>query len=443
MNAVVWGIGLYVFAQLIVGFLVSRYIRSEDDYLVAGRSLGYGLAIFTIFATWFGAETCIGAAGTIYEEGLSGGSADPFGYGLCLVLMGLVFAAPLWRRKLTTFGDLFRQQHGVVPGHDDDGGAEPDAAGPRREVGQQVERGGDLRAAGEVVLDDEDAVEAEPLRLDDAVDEPAVAMAVVGMGKAQPLGGFARAGRRAVSSNLGGRAAEQAELQAAFPSVVSRANSCILGYQAAVRRPNLPGRRAREYTGDSAFHESAFAERGSYMRFSLSLRPGSADPVSAKEIAEFSQLAEKLGYYAVYITDHYYITTPNLHSVGAAAVVAASTETVKIGFAAYQAPLRHPIAAAKELASLDILCNGRFICGLAAGSYEPEFKAFGIPFNRRGAMLEESVQAIKKLWTGDRVSFKGAFWSFENVTIHPKPIQKPHPPIWIATWTAVPRAART
>jgi probable F420-dependent oxidoreductase len=178
------------------------------------------------------------------------------------------------------------------------------------------------------------------------------------------------------------------------------------------------------------------------MRFSLSLRPGSADPVPAKEIAAFSELAEKLGYYAVYITDHYYITTPNLHSVGAAAVVAASTEKVKIGFAAYQAPLRHPIAAAKELASLDILCNGRFICGLAAGSYEPEFKAFGIPFNRRGAMLEESVQAIKKLWTGDRVSFKGEFWSFENVTIHPKPIQKPYPPIWIATWTAVPRAAR-
>ena len=178
------------------------------------------------------------------------------------------------------------------------------------------------------------------------------------------------------------------------------------------------------------------------MRFSLSLRPGSGDPVPAKDIARFSQLAESLGYYAVYITDHYYITTPNLHSVGAAAVVAAATEKIKIGFAAYQAPLRHPIAAAKELASLDILCNGRFIAGLAAGSYEPEFNAFGIPFKRRGAMLEESVQAIKKLWTGDRVSFKGAFWSFENVTIHPKPIQKPHPPIWIATWTAVPRAAR-
>ena len=178
------------------------------------------------------------------------------------------------------------------------------------------------------------------------------------------------------------------------------------------------------------------------MRFSLSLRPGTADPVPAKEIARFSELAESLGYHAVYITDHYYITTPNLHSVGAAAVVAASTEKIRIGFAAYQAPLRHPIAAAKELASLDILSNGRFVAGLAAGSYEPEFRALGIPFDRRGAMLEESVRAIKLLWTSDRISFEGAFWSFENVTIQPKPVQKPHPPIWIATWTAAPRAAR-
>jgi probable F420-dependent oxidoreductase len=178
------------------------------------------------------------------------------------------------------------------------------------------------------------------------------------------------------------------------------------------------------------------------MRFSLSLRPGSADPVPAKDIARFAALAEELGFHAVYIADHFIITTPNLHSVGAAAVVAGATERIKIGFAAYQAPLRHPIAVAKELGSLDILSGGRFVAGLAAGSYEPEFRALGIPFKRRGAMLEESVKAIKALWTGDHVSFKGEFWSFENVTVAPKPIQKPHPPIWIATWTAVPRAAR-
>ena len=96
--------------QLAIGVWIARRIRSESDYLLAGRSLGYGLATFSIFATWFGAETVIGAAGTTYEEGLSLSSAEPFGYGLCLILMGLIFAGPLWRRKLTTLADLFRQR---------------------------------------------------------------------------------------------------------------------------------------------------------------------------------------------------------------------------------------------------------------------------------------------------------------------------------------------
>lgn len=178
------------------------------------------------------------------------------------------------------------------------------------------------------------------------------------------------------------------------------------------------------------------------MRMSLSIRPMDGNPVPARDIARYADLAEELGYHAIYITDHFYITSPNLHSVGAAAVVAAVTDRIKIGFAAYQSPLRHPIAAAKELAGLDILSEGRLIAGLAAGSFEPEFVAFGLPFKRRGAMLEESIKAIKALWTEDKASFAGEFWSFDNVTISPKPIQKPHPPIWIATWTAVPRAAR-
>jgi Na+/proline symporter len=110
MNPTLIGVGAYIAAQLAIGFWVARRIRTEDDYLVAGRRLGYPLAIFTIFATWFGAETCIGAAGAIYEEGLSGGSADPFGYGLCLLFMGAVFAVPLWKRRLTTLADLFRQR---------------------------------------------------------------------------------------------------------------------------------------------------------------------------------------------------------------------------------------------------------------------------------------------------------------------------------------------
>lgn len=112
---VLYGIFAYVLLSLLIGIIVSRTIRTEDDYLVAGRSLGYTLSTFTIFATWFGAETCIGAAGAIYENGLSGGTADPFGYGLCLFVMGLVFAVPLWKLRLTTLADLFRHRfsHGV------------------------------------------------------------------------------------------------------------------------------------------------------------------------------------------------------------------------------------------------------------------------------------------------------------------------------------------
>ena len=97
----------YLAIQLGVGAWASRRVRSEDDYLVAGRRLGPGLATFSIFATWFGAETCIGAAGRAHARGLSSTSAEPFGYGLCLLAMGAVYAVPLWRRKLTTLADLF------------------------------------------------------------------------------------------------------------------------------------------------------------------------------------------------------------------------------------------------------------------------------------------------------------------------------------------------
>lgn len=112
MTPIKWGLTAYVAVQLAVGLWVSRRIVDEDDYLLAGRSLGYGLGIFTVFATWFGAETCIGSAGSIYSDGLAGGTADPFGYALCLMLMGAVFAIPLWRCRLTTLADLFRRRYG-------------------------------------------------------------------------------------------------------------------------------------------------------------------------------------------------------------------------------------------------------------------------------------------------------------------------------------------
>jgi Na+/proline symporter len=99
--------------QLGIGVWVSRRIATEDDYLVGGRRFGYTLTTFSVFATWFGAETVVGSAGEVHGSGLSITSAEPWGYGLCLVVMGLLIARPLWRRGLTTLADLYRQRFGV------------------------------------------------------------------------------------------------------------------------------------------------------------------------------------------------------------------------------------------------------------------------------------------------------------------------------------------
>jgi Na+/proline symporter len=107
-------IGAYLALQLAIGVWIARRIRNESDYLLAGRSLGYTFATFSIFATWFGSETVVGSAGNSFRDGVSLANAEPFGYGLGLVLMGFVFAGPLWRRRLTTLADLFRQRYSVT-----------------------------------------------------------------------------------------------------------------------------------------------------------------------------------------------------------------------------------------------------------------------------------------------------------------------------------------
>lgn len=113
MNITLASILAYLLLQFGIGVWASRRIRSESDYLVAGRQLGPALALFSIFATWFGAETVVGSAGNAYREGVSLASAEPFGYGLCLLLMAAVFAGPLWRRRLTTLADLYRERYSV------------------------------------------------------------------------------------------------------------------------------------------------------------------------------------------------------------------------------------------------------------------------------------------------------------------------------------------
>lgn len=101
---------VYVGLQLALGVWVSRRVASQQDYLLGGRTLGLGLCTASMFATWFGAETCIGAAGEVYEHGLKAVSADPFGYGFCLILFGLFIAGELRSRGYVTLADLFGER---------------------------------------------------------------------------------------------------------------------------------------------------------------------------------------------------------------------------------------------------------------------------------------------------------------------------------------------
>lgn len=114
MNMVFWGVAAYVALQFVIGIWVSRRVRTSTDFIIAGRTLGIGLVSFTIFASFFGAEAIVGTAGSVYEKGLSGAQVDPFGYTLAIVVVALLIAVPLWRRRIVTFADFFRSRFSPV-----------------------------------------------------------------------------------------------------------------------------------------------------------------------------------------------------------------------------------------------------------------------------------------------------------------------------------------
>ena len=95
------------------------------------------------------------------------------------------------------------------------------------------------------------------------------------------------------------------------------------------------------------------------------------------------------------------------------------------------APLYHPVLLAEEIATLDVVTEGRLVFGVGLGYRPEEFGYLDVPFRERAARLEESLQLMQQLWTEDEVDFHGRFWTLEGVKPHLKPVQKPHPPIWI------------
>ncbi|MFN3471380.1 MAG: sodium:solute symporter family protein [Aquificaceae bacterium] len=103
---------LYMVGTLLIGLLASTFVKSSKDYILAGRSLPLYMATFVAFATWFGSETVLGASSVMAKEGLIGVIEDPFGAALCLILIGLFFAKPLYRMNLLTMGDFYRVMYG-------------------------------------------------------------------------------------------------------------------------------------------------------------------------------------------------------------------------------------------------------------------------------------------------------------------------------------------
>ncbi len=95
------------------------------------------------------------------------------------------------------------------------------------------------------------------------------------------------------------------------------------------------------------------------------------------------------------------------------------------------APLYHPVMLAEELATLDVVTEGRLIFGAGIGYRPEEFDYLAIPFKERAPRMDEIIEVVKRLWTEDEVTHHGRFWHLEGVRPHLKPVQQPHPPIWI------------
>ena len=112
MNTLILWILAYLIISIGIGLYASRRVKTDTDYILAGRGLPLYIVIATTFATWFGSETVLGTSSTFLDEGLLGILADPFGAGLCLILVGLFFAKPLYDAGVRTLGDFYRQKYG-------------------------------------------------------------------------------------------------------------------------------------------------------------------------------------------------------------------------------------------------------------------------------------------------------------------------------------------
>ena len=165
-----------------------------------------------------------------------------------------------------------------------------------------------------------------------------------------------------------------------------------------------------------------------------------------REALEQVRRAEQLGFDSVWFTEHHF----SRHGIVPAsmtvlAYLAGVTTSIRLGTAVAVLPFHNPIQLAEEAATVDLLSDGRLEFGIGRGYQWGEFHRFQIPMDEASRRFEEALSVITKAWTAtEPFDHQGEFWTFKDMTVHPKPVQTPHPPIWVAASspTSMDRAAR-
>jgi alkanesulfonate monooxygenase SsuD/methylene tetrahydromethanopterin reductase-like flavin-dependent oxidoreductase (luciferase family) len=145
-------------------------------------------------------------------------------------------------------------------------------------------------------------------------------------------------------------------------------------------------------------------------------------------------IMDTTGYDAVWLAEHHFSSfsvCPSVHMMGVMA--AARTKRLRIGTGVSLAPFYNPLRLAEEVALLDVLSGGRVNWGAGRGFERSEFKAFGVPGEESASRFHETVDIVLKAWTNERLSYQGKYYSYDGVEVLPKPLQTPHPPVWMAS----------